>query len=314
MNPTKQHKMRNLVQSALLIAGMAGLGALCTWMIWGDSAAGWMIVAFVALLIFSPGLSKGTILALYGARRLTAAEFPEGTALVERLSQQAELPQPPELYYVASALPNAFTVGRGGDAAIAISDGLLRVFNARELASVLAHEISHIANRDLWIMGLADVMARITTISSYVGMFLLILYLPMVIAGQATVPLAVPLILALSPTMMSLMQLALSRSREYNADLGAVRLTGDPHGLISALLKLERITGRFWEEIVFPGRRIPEPSLLRTHPPTEERVKRLSELAGGKGVMPGRGPPEWRAPSVPHVRIPPRWRRTGVWY
>lgn len=314
MSPSRRHRLRNLTQSALLIAGMAGLGALCIWMIWGGTAAAWMLLAFAALLLFSPGVPKRAILGLYGARRLTAAEFPQGVALVEDLAGRAGLTRPPELHYVASAAPNAFTVGRGEDAAIAVSDGLLRLLDARELAGVLAHEIAHIANRDLWIMGLADVMARITTISSYVGMVLLILYLPMVMAGEATVPLLVPLILAFSPTVMSLMQLALSRSREYDADLGAVRLTGDPEGLISALLKLERIAGRFWEEIVFPGRRIPEPSLLRTHPSTEERVKRLSELRRRRAAPSWTAPPGWRGPSVPPVRTAPRWRRTGVWY
>ncbi|MEM8813436.1 MAG: zinc metalloprotease HtpX, partial [Pseudomonadota bacterium] len=205
--------------------------------------------------------------------------------------------------------------GSVGDSAVAVSDGLLRMMNERELLGVLAHEVSHIANRDLWIMGLADGMARVTSLASTVGLFLLFLNLPLMFAGVAQISWISILVLVFSPTVISLLQLSLSRSREFEADLGSAHLTGDPAGLASALAKLERRTGRFWEEILLPGRRSPDPCLLRTHPPTKERIKRLAELV----------PPAPRShtrpdmnvgltPPFPIVVTGPRWRRTGMWY
>jgi heat shock protein HtpX len=205
-------------------------------------------------------------------------------------------------------------VGGRRDPVIAVSDGLLRTLNRRELIGVFAHEVSHIANHDLWIMSLADIMSRVTSISSYVRQFIVIVNLPLILIGSAHVPWTVPLILVLSPTIMSLLQLALSRTREFQADLTAARLTWDPRGLASALVKLERSIGRFWEEILLPGRRIPNPSLLRTHPKMEERVRRLMDLVHEvsddelEGEV-SRLPIGYRVTSSS-----PRWHRTGVWY
>ncbi|WP_227272060.1 M48 family metalloprotease [Roseobacter weihaiensis] len=120
-------------------------------------------------------------------------------------------------------------------------------------------------------------------------------------------PWIVPILLVVSPTIMALLRLALSRTREYDADRGGAELTGDPAGLASALLKLERRTGRFWEEMILPGRRIPDPSLLRTHPPTEERVRRLQELTGKALSSAERGPV--RVPVVVRIDAP----RFGPW-
>ena len=128
-------------------------------------------------------------------------------------------------------------------------------------------------------MALADGMSRVVSLASWVGQAIFLINLPLFLVGAEVVPWTVPLVLIFAPTLMALLQLALSRSREFDADLGAVRLTGDAEGLARALLKLERRTGRFWEEIFLPGRRIPEPSLLRTHPPTEDRIARLRTLA-----------------------------------
>jgi heat shock protein HtpX len=190
---------------------------------------------------------------------------------------------------------------------------------------VFAHEIAHVANRDLWIMGLADVMARATALLSYAGQFLLIVNLPLLLFGAVTIPWIVPVVLIFAPTGMSLLQLALSRAREFDADRAAAELTGDPMGLAAALGRLERRPGRFWEEILLPGRRMPEPSVLRTHPRTEQRIERLEELArerrqrgrdgegGRRDRRDGDGGADIPVRIVP-VRHPPRLRWTGVWY
>ena len=314
MTPTLRHRLVNIGQSILLIGFMAGLAWICASAIWGADVALWVLAATGGLLLLSPSMPQDLILSLYRAKRLSEREFPEGIALLRALAERAGLRAMPALYYIPSTVPNAFAVGQGPGSAIAISDGMLRTLNGRELAGVLAHEVTHIANRDLWIMGLADIMARFTTVSSFVGQFLLILNLPLILMGEVHLPWTVPLLLAFSPTIMSLLQLALSRAREFDADLGAARLTGDPAGLASALDKLERSTGRFWEEILLPGRRIPEPSLLRTHPSTPDRIRRLMAL-DPDAFRPRRPPPaSMTGPSRPRIVARPRWHRTGVWY
>jgi heat shock protein HtpX len=127
-------------------------------------------------------------------------------------------------------------------------------------------------------MDLADAMSRVTALISYLGIVLLAVNLPLIAADGGVVPWFLVLLMIVAPTLMDLLQLALSRAREFDADLDAVRLTGETDGLASALAKLESWQERFWERVLFPGRRVPDPSLLLTRPPTEERIRRLMRL------------------------------------
>lgn len=313
-----EHRRRNLAHSVLLIGGMALLAAACAYVLAGASGVVWALATVVAVMVLSPAVPPGFVLAMYRARPLRPREFPTGYTILRELAARAGLPTVPTLYYVPSAMLNAFALGRPEHAAIAVTDGMLRRLSLRELTGVLAHEASHIAHHDLWLMNLADVMSRATTLLSYLGMFLLLLNLPMVLMGGATTPLPVVLLLVFAPTLMSLLQLALSRAREFDADLGAARLTGDPQGLIAALVKLERTRGRFWQGLVLPGQRVPQPSLLRTHPPTEQRVQRLLDLTEQRPQR-----LDTLVPAAPRIVLPrgfvpverpPRWRWLGVWY
>jgi heat shock protein HtpX len=316
MLPSLRHRLLNLLHSALLLAGMGLIAWICTSAFVGTGTSVWVLAGLLVGLLIAPAVPKRLLLSAYGARRLTEREFPEGAELLRRLSSRAGISSQPELYYLPSAVPNAFAVGGPGDSVVAISDGLLRLLGWREFAGVIAHEISHIANRDLWIMALADVLSRATALLSFAGQFVLVLNLPLLLLGLVTVPWIVPIILIFAPTLMSLLQLALSRARELDADLGAAKLTGDPMGLAMALSKLERRRGHFWEEIVLPGRRIPEPSLLRTHPPTEQRIARLREMEASKKRTAPAGPSTGsRIPiKISRVHHPPRLRWTGLWY
>lgn len=296
MLPSDRHRATNLAQTVLLAGGMGLIAWTVVSALAGPGLALAVVVGAVAGLLAAPTLPRRVLLQAYGARRLTRREFPEGLAILAGLARRAELPRAPDLYYVPSRLPNAFALGSAEDSAVCVSDGLLRLLDRREFAGVLAHEVSHIANRDLWIMGLADTMSRVVSLASWIGQFLVLVNLPLFLAGEAHLPWHVPLLLVFSPTIMALLQLALSRAREFDADRGAAELTGDPGGIASALVKLERRTGRFWEDIFLPGRRIPEPSLLRTHPPTEDRVARLRAIAERSR----------RAPAAPdRLRLPP---------
>ncbi len=305
------HKLRNILHSAILLAGMCLIAASCAWILWGVEGMLWALAGFALAAALSPTVPASFVLSLYRARPLARSDFPPGYAVLDELSRRAGLPATPRLYYLPSSLLNAFAVGNRRSAAIAVTDGMLRHMNLRELRGVLAHEVSHIANQDLWIMNLAATMSRATTLLSYIGMFLLFINLPLIATGAVTVPWALVLLLLFAPTLMSLLQLALSRSREYDADLEAARLAHDPRGLASALLKLERYQGPFWESVLLPGRRVPEPSLLRTHPPTEERVRRLMDLGQAQPAPTAFPRLEEQSMAPPrgirHVDSGPRW-------
>lgn len=311
------HKLRNLLHSAVLVLGIAAIVGACVWVLWGGEALVWALVGVAIALLLSPSIPPGLILSLYRATPISPDGFREGYALLENISRRARLPITPELYHVPTTLMNSFTVGNRHASAITLTDGMLRNFTPRELAGVLAHEVCHIANNDLWTMKLADTMSRMAAFLSYFGVILLFLNLPLLLTGVVTVPWPVVLLLIFTPTLVSLMQLALSRTREYEADADAVHLLGDATGLISALIKMEDQQTHFWERILVPGARIPDPSLLRTHPPTRERVRRLMDLqatASDEGITtPAEevfGLPE----TFGHVRTPPRRRWHGLWY
>ena len=188
----------------------------------------------------------------------------------------------------------------------------------REVAGVLAHETSHIRNNDLAVMGLADVLSRLAVGLSYVGVFLAVLNVLGWFQGEQVASWGAVLVLYLAPMLSSLMQLGLSRAREYDADLEGVQLTGDPLGLASALRRLEHTTGRFWEDLMFPmpGRRVGYPSLLRSHPATEDRVRRLVELSGVELSPPMSVTEEPLISLVGFgpIQMRPRYRFLGLWY
>jgi heat shock protein HtpX len=311
----QRHKLRNLVQSVILLGGMVGLLALCGWVLFGPDGVLGMALGGALALAFSPKISPGLVLRLYRARELVPPELPDVFAVLDRLARRAGLADRPKLYYIPSRMLNAFAVGQREDAVIALTDGMLRSLTLRELAGVLAHEISHIRNNDLWLMGLADLVGRLTRLMTLLGLVLLVLAIPVWLSGAATLPWLVIPLLVFAPQLTTLLQLALSRAREYEADLDAAGLTGDPAGLASALAKLERFQRGIWEQILMPGYRLPEPSLLRSHPPTEQRIARLRELEG-RAPAPAPVPDDtapWHAERM-WVARRPRGHVLGFWY
>lgn len=309
----RRHKRRNRLQAALLLGGMVVVLGLCAWLMAGVTGVVAAVIAGLVMLVVRPQVSPQWLLRVYGGQPLPVAAAPEVHRLVHALAQRSGLRAAPRLYYVPSRMVNAFAVGRPDESAIAITDGLLRSLSGRELAGVLAHEISHVRSDDLWIMMMADTLGRATHAVAYAGMVLLVLGVPLLAAGTVMVAL-VAVVLTVVPTVVTLLQLALSRAREYDADLEAARLTGDPEGLAGALRQLERAEGRIWERLLVPHRRrTPDTLLLRTHPPTEERIRRLRELVPQHA--------EFSAPDVlpvtqryARVHRPMRLRLPGVWW
>ncbi|MBK1630937.1 hypothetical protein CKO31_09320 [Thiohalocapsa halophila] len=308
------HRWVNGLQSALLVATLAALLGLLAWIIGGGLLAVLALAMVTGLFLANPAASPRLVTLLYPGRLLHPSEAPQQYALVRELARRAGLPEVPQLYYIPSSVMNAFATGDRDDALVAVSDGLLRRLDLREQAGVLAHEISHVANGDLAVMAFADLVSRVAGVFGLLGQILFLLSLPAALLTGADMPWLALLILLAAPTVSALVQLALSRNREYEADLAAAELTGDPAGLASALDKLERYQGRYWEQIFMPGRGVPEPSLLRTHPDTADRVRRLMTLVprSPQPALDQAGPAARRPP--PAEPLPPRWRPPGLWY
>lgn len=317
-NSLHAHKARNTLHSALLVGGQGLLTAFSAWLIWGGMGVAVTLVAIGIIYAFAPRLPPEVLMRMYRARPLDPRNGGPILHIIDVLSDRAELPAAPKAYVIPSMTLNAFATGTPQKAMIGVTEGLLRRLTLNELAGVLAHEISHIRNNDLAVMSLADVMTRFTQMLSYLAVFLALFNLPAFLLGDSEISFLGLLLLYLAPTAGSLIQLALSRTREYDADLEGAGLTGDPESLASALEKLERYQGHFWEDMMLPvpGRRIPQPSLLRSHPLTQERVARLRSLQGTEML------PQLSIAEEPMVSLVglgpiamrPRYRWTGVWF
>jgi heat shock protein HtpX len=317
-NRRREHKARNDLHFALLVGAMGLLTAFSVWLVWSWTGVLVALVLIAGLYAFAPRLPPEVIMRMYRARPLDRGHGGQIVYVVDELARRAALPAAPAVYVIPSMTLNAFATGTPEKAVIGITEGLLRRLSLRELTGVLAHEISHVRNDDLSVMSLADVMTRFTQALSYVALFLAIFNLPAMLLGDSDIPLMALVLLYLAPTIGSLLQLGLSRTREYDADLEGAELTGDPRGLASALEKLERYQGHFWEDMMLPvpARRIPQPSLLRSHPPTDQRVARLLALEHHELSPPidvveepmvslvGMGP----------ASLQPRYRFPGVWF
>ena len=309
-NVGARHRWHNRLQTVLLVLTLLGIAAVAGSLLLGDGGLWLALAAAGFTLLLEPAAASGLTLRLYGARPLYPDEAPDLWAVLRELAARAGLPAVPVPHYVPSGVVNAFATGSKHHAAIALTDGLLRSLTPRELTGVLGHEIAHIANEDLRVMGLADSISRLTHLLALLGQLAIVLSLPALLLGVAEVNWPALLLLAVAPQLALLAQLGLSRVREFDADRLAAELTGDPHGLASALAKIERVS-RSWRAWLLPGWGNPEPSWLRTHPATAERIERLLELAPPPAM-----PPFPSARFVPEVTVsprPPRWRTGGLW-
>ncbi|MEZ4870011.1 MAG: zinc metalloprotease HtpX [Caldilineaceae bacterium] len=310
------HDLRNWLHTMLLLGGMLLLLALLGWLIGGRAGIVWALVLGGLSLLFGQQASPQLVLRMYRARPLTVHEAPRLYQTMDELARRAALPYVPTLYYVPSRMLNAFTVGTHRNAAIGLTDGILRGLNLRELTGVLAHEMSHVHNNDMRAMRLADVVTRITNLFSTFGKFMLLFNFPLILMGSYAISWWAILLLIFAPMLSGLLQLALSRTREFDADLDAVQLTHDTVGLMNALQKLEYYSTNIWQQVLFPGRGVPDPSILRTHPHTSDRIARLQELSTQEYqplLPPEDGP--WELPDhFTRVKQPPGWRMMNWWY
>jgi heat shock protein HtpX len=282
MNRLKTLVLLSTLTALLLWAGhaMAGQGGLM------------MALAFAALMNFGAyWWSDKIVLRMYGAREVTEAQAPALHRLVRELVGRAGLPMP-KVYLIPQAAPNAFATGRNPEhAAIAVTEGLMALLDRDELAGVVAHELGHVQNRDTLIMTVA------ATIAGAVSMLASLAHFGLMFGGSRSSddddrshPLAGLLGVILAPIAATLIQLAISRSREFLADAAGARLSGNPLALASALRKLDTLsrqapmtagspaTAHLFIVNPFSGGGLA--SLFATHPSTAARIRRLEIMAG----------------------------------
>jgi heat shock protein HtpX len=307
----RRARARNLLQSVALVGGIGVITALSAYTLFGKEGIVWALIVLAFFAVAGPRVAPEAIMRMFNARPIDSSSGAGLIAIVRELSARAGLPEVPRVYLIPSATLNAFAIGTPERCVIGVTSGLLDRLDRRELAGVLGHEITHVRNNDIWVMSLADILSRLTRFMSLFAMLLFFLSVPAWLLTGKAVPWAAIALLYFAPALSSLLQLALSRSREYDADLGGATLTGDPQALASALGKLERYQGNFWEDFMMPGRRIPLPSVLRTHPQTSRRIARLMRLKPATPPLsyPAEGP--WGFASQARR---PHFHWSGFWF
>lgn len=252
-----------------------------------------MIIAFIFALgfnFFSYWYSDKIVLKLYKAKEVSRAQAPKLYGMVEKLVKNGGLPMP-KVYVIPSNTPNAFATGRNpSNAVVAVTEGIVRLLNDEELEGVLAHELAHIRNRDILLSTIVATMVGAITYLSFIGRFAF-LFLGRGGDRDAGAMIGQLLMLIIAPIAAALIQMAISRAREYMADAGGAEICGKPMALANALKKLEKGVARAPMQeanpstshmfIVKPFRGGGITKLFSTHPPIPERVKRLEALAHG---------------------------------
>ncbi len=269
----RHHRLGNQIQTLLLIITIAGLLGLLGFVLGGMAGAKLTMIVAALGLALTPSVPPAFAMARMGARPMDPGQFSELYAICGRLARRAGLERMPALYYLPSKQPNAFAMGNGRASGIGITHGLLSALNTREMAGILSHEITHIRHNDTQVMAISAVFGRLIGILAVTGQVMLIVCLPLVLSGMMQVNLMILAVLAFAPWLSMFIFQALSRTREFEADMGSVALLNDPEALASALVKVEA-----WQRTVlqrfFPyiGRSDP---MLTSHPPTKERIRRL---------------------------------------
>jgi len=288
----------NTLRTTILLAVLTAL------LIWIGDMLGGRQGAIIALLLaggmnfFSYWFSDKIVIKMYGGQEVSPQDDPELYGMVQELAQRGGLPMP-KVYLLPQDTPNAFATGRNPEhAAVAVTGGIRRILNKRELAGVLGHELSHVKNRDILVSTIAATLAGAISYLAQMAQWAMIFGGGRDRDGEGggnIFGLIVMMIVA--PIAAMLIQMAVSRSREYGADAGGAQLTGDPLALASALRKLHmgaqniplhvnnataNATAHMF--IVNPLTGHGLASLFSTHPPMEERIARLEAMAGKMGL------------------------------
>ncbi|MEH0167180.1 zinc metalloprotease HtpX [Roseateles microcysteis] len=282
--------MFNLMKTAILMAAITALFMAIGAMIGGRAGMMLALVVALGMNFFSYWFSDTMVLKMYNAREVDETSAPQFYAMVRELAQKAELPMP-RVYLIDEDAPNAFATGRNPEhAAVAATTGILRVLSARELRGVMAHELAHVKHRDILISTVSATMAgAISMLANFA-----VLFGGRDSEGRPANPLVGILVAILAPIAASVIQMAISRAREFEADRVGAEISGDPASLASALDKIHRYAQGI---PLAPAEAHPETAqmmimnplsgrglagLFSTHPSTEERIERLMAMARGR--------------------------------
>jgi heat shock protein HtpX len=275
----------NIARTGLLLAALTALFLAVGYLLGGRGGAVIALAIAVATNVFAWWSSDKMVLRMHNARPVTRASAPELHALVQELAQRAQLPMP-AIYLLETDQPNAFATGRDPHhSAVAVTRGLMQSLGREELAGVIAHELAHIKNRDTLTMTVA---ATIAGAIGFLAQFAL--FFGGSRDGERPNPIAAILIMILAPLAATLVQMAISRTREFSADRLGAQICGMPRALAAALQRIEQLaTGRVMPTaehnpasahlfIINPLRLGGVDNLFRTHPKTQERIRRLLAL------------------------------------
>ena len=279
--------MFNLLKTAVLMAAITALFMTIGRLIGGHQGMVLALVLALGMNFFSYWFSDKLVLRMYNAQEVDAQSAPQFYRMIQELAQRAEIPMP-RVYLINEDAPNAFATGRNpSNAAVAATTGILRVLSERELRGVMAHELAHVKHRDILISTISATMAGAISMLANFAMF----FGGRDDEGRPVNPIVSILVMILAPLAASLIQMAISRAREFEADRGGAEISGDPQALASALQKIHRVAQGVPLETT---ERHPETAqmmimnplsgggisgLFSTHPSTEERVERLLEMA-----------------------------------
>ena len=287
----------NTLRTGILMAALTGLFLAVGALVGGGTGVAVAFAMALAMNLFAYWNSDKVLLSMYGARQVDASSAPDLHRLVQRLAQQAQLPMP-KVFITENPQPNAFATGRNPEhAAVCVTTGLLNQVSQEELAGVLAHELGHVKHRDTLTMTITAVIAGAISMLANMAFFMggsRDREHPLGMVGMLLVAL-------LAPIAAVLVQAAISRSREFEADRAGAEITGRPLWLASALGQIERAAERTPN---YPADANPATAhmfivnplhggisgLFATHPSTEERIARLKAMAGGDAVQVKRGP------------------------
>lgn len=284
------------LRTIALVAALLGFAALVGHLVLGSVGVVAALGGAALLAVVGARIPAALAMRLHGAVPLASWQAPELHRMVEGLARRAGVVVP-RLYLIPSLEANALAAGRGcGDAALAVTEGLVDLLDPDELEGVLAHEVAHLRNGDIALRHLAGTVAQLVISLIQLATWLSLFVLLLGGAGAFGKLLQLAALSLVAPALISMLVAAISRAREIGADATAARLTGDPLALASALLKLER-QHRSWLGLLLG--RPPAPPMLRSHPPTAERVERLEAIAGRR--RPGMLPAQlsgWSSPGL----------------
>ena len=281
--------MFNLFKTAVLMAAITALFMALGSFLGGRQGMMIALVAAIGMNFFSYWFSDKLVLKMYNAQEVDETSAPQFYRMVRELAQKAELPMP-RVYVIEEDAPNAFATGRNPEhAAVAATTGIMRVLSDRELRGVMAHELAHVRHRDILISTISATMAGAISMLANFAM----IFGGRNSEGRPSNPIAGILVMLLAPLAASLIQMAISRSREFEADRGGAEISGDPQALASALQKIqayahstpleaaERNPATAQMMIINPLSGGGLRGMFSTHPATEERVERLMAMARG---------------------------------